>query len=145
MFLTELIREFLFDCKVRELSDLTVKNYEKQLQKFRHFVRENFQVIKFEELKPLHVNGKVLWDEDNECLELYDADVDSTIPFIFLDTEEDGVFAVRFLANDAEVFFDIVEQDTIINDIYDILASATPNSAIEEEEAAEFAETDEAA
>ena len=42
MFLTELIREFLFDCKVRELSDLTVHNYEKQLQKFRHFVRENF-------------------------------------------------------------------------------------------------------
>ena len=41
MFLTELIREFLFDCKVRELSDLTVHNYEKQLQKFRHFVREN--------------------------------------------------------------------------------------------------------
>ena len=198
MFMTELIHEFLFDCKVRELSDLTCSNYEKQLNKFRHFVRENFQVIQFEELKPIHVkeyisslqdrgckpayindllkavkclcsyaqregyseailliqftdgdvmvrNGKVLWDEDNECLELYDADVDSTIPFIFLDTEEDGVFAVRFLANDAEVFFDIVDQDTIINDIYDILSSATPNSAIEEEEAAEFAEADEAA
>ena len=42
-------------------------------------------------------------------------------------------------------FFDIVDQDTIINDIYDILSSATPNSAIEEEEAAEFAEADEAA
>ena len=34
---------------------------------------------------------------------------------------------------------------SIINDIYDILSSATPNSAIEEEEAAEFAEADEAA
>ena len=50
MFMTELIREFLFDCKVRELSDLTTHNYEKQLNKFRHFVRENFQVIQFEEL-----------------------------------------------------------------------------------------------
>ena len=39
MFMTELIHEFLFDCKVRELSDLTCSNYEKQLNKFRHFVR----------------------------------------------------------------------------------------------------------
>ena len=45
MSLYELIHEFLFDCKVRELSELTVHNYEKQLNKFRHFVRENFQVI----------------------------------------------------------------------------------------------------
>lgn len=49
MFMTELIHEFLFDCKVRELSELTVHHYEKQLNKFRHFVRENFQVIQFEE------------------------------------------------------------------------------------------------
>ena len=64
MFLTELIREFLFDCKVRELSDLTVKNYEKQLLKFRHFVRENNQVIQFEELKPIHVKEYMPKKED---------------------------------------------------------------------------------
>ncbi len=71
MFLTELIREFLFDCKVRELSDLTVKNYEKQLQKFRHFVRENFQVIKFEELKPLHVKEYISSLQDRGCKPAY--------------------------------------------------------------------------
>ena len=108
-------------------------------------VSEAILLIQFTDGDVMVRNGKVLWDEDNECLELYDADVDSTIPFIFLDTDEDGVFAVRFLANDVEVFFDIVDQDTIINDIYDILSSATPNSAIEEEEAAEFAEEEEAA
>lgn len=48
MFMTELIHEFLFDCKVRELSDLTCSNYEKQLNKFRLFVRENFQVSSYE-------------------------------------------------------------------------------------------------
>ena len=55
MFMTELIHEFLFDCKVWELSDLTCSNYEKQLNKFRHFVREIFQLIVFEELTPIHV------------------------------------------------------------------------------------------
>ena len=33
MYLTELIREFLFDCKVRELSPRTIYEYEKQLTK----------------------------------------------------------------------------------------------------------------
>ena len=71
MFITELIREFLFDCKVRELSDLTVKNYEKQLQKFRHFVRENFQVIQFEELKPIHVKEYISSLQDRGCKPAY--------------------------------------------------------------------------
>jgi len=71
VFLTELIREFLFDCKVRELSDLTVKNYEKQLQKFRHFVRENFQVIQFEELKPIHVKEYISSLQDRGCKPAY--------------------------------------------------------------------------
>lgn len=38
MFMTERIHEFLFDCKLRELSDLTRSNYEKQLNAFHHYV-----------------------------------------------------------------------------------------------------------
>ena len=29
MFLSELVKEFLFDCKIRALSELTIRNYEK--------------------------------------------------------------------------------------------------------------------
>ena len=50
---------------------MTVKNYEKQLQKFRHFVRENFQVIKFEELKPLHVKEYISSLQDRGCKPAY--------------------------------------------------------------------------
>ena len=100
---------------------------------------EAILLIQFADGDVMVRNGEVSLNEDDECFELYDADVDSMIPFIFLDTEEDDVFAVRFLANDTEVFFDMVDQDTIINDIYDILSSSVPNSAVEEEEA-EFAE-----
>ncbi len=71
MFLTELIREFVFDCKVRELSDLTVHNYEKQLQKFRHFVRENFQITQFEELKPIHVKEYIASLQERGCKPAY--------------------------------------------------------------------------
>ena len=71
LYLTELIHEFLFDCKVRELSDQTIKNYEKQLNKFRHFVRENFQVIVFEDLKPYHVKQYISSLQDRECKPAY--------------------------------------------------------------------------
>ncbi len=71
LYLTELIHEFLFDCKVRELSDLTVHNYEKQLNKFRHFVRENFEVILFEDLKPYHVKQYISSLQERECKPAY--------------------------------------------------------------------------
>lgn len=66
MLLTELIRKFLFDCKIRELSELSVHNYEKQLHKFRHFVKEKFGIVKFEELKPIHVKEY----SDNDSISL---------------------------------------------------------------------------
>ena len=75
MSLYELIHEFLFDCKVRELSDLTVKNYEKQLQKFRHFVKDNFQVIQFEDLKAIHVKQYVSSLQDRGCKPAYTNDL----------------------------------------------------------------------
>lgn len=71
MYLTELIHEFLFDCKVRELTELTCQNYEKQLNKFRHFVRENFEVIQFEDLKPYHVKQYISSLQERECKPAY--------------------------------------------------------------------------
>ena len=69
--LYELIHEFLFDCQVRELSNQTIHNYEKQLNKFRHFVRENFRVIEFEELKPIHVKQYIASLQERECKPAY--------------------------------------------------------------------------
>lgn len=69
--LYELIHEFLFDCKVRELSELTCTNYEKQLNKFRHFVRENYNIIDFEELKPVHIKYYISSLQDRGCKPAY--------------------------------------------------------------------------
>ena len=71
MSLYELIHEFLFDCKVRELSDQTIKNYDRQLHKFRSFVRESFEVIQFEDLKPIHVKQYVSSLQDRGCKPAY--------------------------------------------------------------------------
>lgn len=75
MSLYELIHEFLFDCKVRELSDQTITNYEKQLNKFRHFVKDNFQITQFEELKPIHVKEYIGSLQDRGCKPAYTNDL----------------------------------------------------------------------
>ncbi len=71
MSLYELIHEFLFDCKVRELSEQTIINYDRQLHKFRSFARENFQVIQFEDLKPIRVKQYVSSLQDRGCKPAY--------------------------------------------------------------------------
>lgn len=77
-------------------------------------------------------NGKVLDDEDYGGVMIYDEDVDKSIPFEFAEAEEENGFAIHFLANDTTVTFEIVDQDTIISDIYNILSNAVPNQAADE-------------
>jgi hypothetical protein len=73
-------------------------------------------------------NGEVVVDEENNCLQIIDEEMNVAIPFVFLDTEEEGTFAIRFLANDTEVLFKYVDQDIIISDIYGILSTSVSNS-----------------
>ena len=48
-----------------------MQNYEKQLNKFRHYVKENFQVIQFEELKAIHVKHYISSLQDRGCKPAY--------------------------------------------------------------------------
>lgn len=71
MYMTELIQEFLFDCKVRELSKTTIHNYEKQLGKFRRCIREECNVLTLEELKPVHIKKYIAHLQDKGCSPAY--------------------------------------------------------------------------
>ena len=55
MKMEELAKEFIFDCKVRELAPRTVRNYEKQLAYFVRFLKQNQKIENVEELKPIHI------------------------------------------------------------------------------------------
>jgi len=52
MFLSDLVKEFLFDCNVRGLSELTVNNYRKQLNKFLRFLNGECGITELSQLKP---------------------------------------------------------------------------------------------
>ena len=55
-----LVKEFLFDCGVRSLSEQTILNYKKQLGHFVRFLETNCQVTNIEDLKPLHIKLFIL-------------------------------------------------------------------------------------
>ena len=55
MLMEELAKEFILDCKVRNLAPRTVRNYEKQLSYFTRFLQEAQGVKELEELKPVHI------------------------------------------------------------------------------------------
>ena len=55
MKMEELTKEFILDCKVRNLAPRTVRNYEKQLAYFLRFLKEAEDVETLEELKPIHI------------------------------------------------------------------------------------------
>jgi len=84
-------------------------------------------------------NGEVVEDEDYGGVMIWDEDVEAGIPFEFLDAEEEDCFAIHFLANDTTVTLELVDQDTIISDIYNVLANAVPNQAADETEETEAA------
>ncbi len=44
MKLEVLVKEFLFECEIREYSKMTVENYRKQLRHFTDFLKEQFEV-----------------------------------------------------------------------------------------------------
>lgn len=52
MQLEVLVKEFLFECEIREYTDKTVENYRKQLWHFLAFMSNEFQISTLEELKP---------------------------------------------------------------------------------------------
>ena len=60
MFMKTLYKEFICDCRVRNLAPRTVRNYEKQLDYFLRYLEEVHGIIVLEELKPIHIKQFVL-------------------------------------------------------------------------------------
>ncbi|GEM_PF-2409066 len=66
-----LVKEFLFDCKVRSLSEQTILNYKKQLGHFVRFLKTNCQVTNIEDLKPLHIKLFIRLYQERQCKPSY--------------------------------------------------------------------------
>ena len=70
MSISDLVKEFIFDCKIRELSPRTIHNYEKQLKQFELFLLGS-SVVTLEDLKPLHVKEFIAMLQGRGCKPSY--------------------------------------------------------------------------
>ena len=66
MKMEELAKEFILDCRVRNLAPRTVRNYEKQLSYFVRFLNEAQGVKDLEELKSVHIKQFVVMLQDKK-------------------------------------------------------------------------------
>ena len=60
MTMEMLAKEFVFDCRARELAPRTIRNYEKQIGYFTRYLEEVHHVNTLEELLPIHIKQYVV-------------------------------------------------------------------------------------
>jgi len=57
MMMRELVTEFEFDCRVRELTPKTVRNYTKQLSYFLKFLEQDYGIVELDDVRPMHIKA----------------------------------------------------------------------------------------
>ena len=57
MTMRELVTEFEFDCRVRELTPKTVRNYTKQLSYFLKFLEQDYGIVELDDVQPMHIKA----------------------------------------------------------------------------------------
>lgn len=71
MKLETLVKEFLFECEIREYSGMTVENYRKQLRHFTDFLKEQYEIHELEQLKSTHVKAFIKHYQLRQCKPSY--------------------------------------------------------------------------
>lgn len=71
MHLEVLVKEFLFECEIREYTEKTVENYRKQLRHFLTFMSNEFQISTLEEVKPVHIKAFIKHYQMRQCKPSY--------------------------------------------------------------------------
>ena len=71
MQLETLVREFLFECEIREYTPRTVENYKKQLRHFTEFLKEYCPVETLEEVQASHVKAFIKHYQMRQCKPSY--------------------------------------------------------------------------
>lgn len=71
MLNTDVLKEFIFDCKMRKLSDRTVKSYRNNNLALFKFIKDEYDITELEEVNHLHVKGYIQYLTDKKLSEIY--------------------------------------------------------------------------
>ena len=90
MLLNALVTEFGFDCRVRELSPRTIKNYEKQLSYFLNFLEQRHNVTALEDVTPAHIKEFISVYQLKGCKPSYVNDLLKAVKCLFAYAYNEG-------------------------------------------------------
>lgn len=71
MLNADVLKEFIFDCKMRKLSDRTIKSYQNNNLALFHFIKDEYSITELEEINHLHVKGYIQYLTDKKLSEIY--------------------------------------------------------------------------
>lgn len=67
----EVLQEFIFDCKMRKLSERTIKSYRNNTSKMLYFIEQEYHVTELEETYYQHIQGYIKYLIDQKLSETY--------------------------------------------------------------------------
>ncbi len=71
MLSTDVLKEFTFDCRMRKLSDRTIKSYQNNNLALFRFIKDEYNITELEEINHLHVKGYIQHLSDKKLSEIY--------------------------------------------------------------------------
>ena len=57
MFLQDVIKEFIFEIKLRNYSERTIKGYKNNILKFARYMKNEFEIVEIEEISHVHIKS----------------------------------------------------------------------------------------
>lgn len=99
MRMSEAIREFGFDCKIRKLSLKTIDNYNKQLKYLQRYLESEFDVKDLEAVRSIHIKEFLSMKDDQGCKPQYINDLLKVFKTFFTYMQKEGYIKERPTAN----------------------------------------------
>lgn len=71
MFLQDVIKEFIFEIKLRNYSERTIKGYKNNILKFARYMKNEFEIVEIEEISHVHIKSYLNFLKGNGLTEVY--------------------------------------------------------------------------
>lgn len=71
MFLQDVIKEFIFEIKLRNYSERTIKGYKNNILKFARYMKNEFEIVEIEEISHVHIKSYINFLKGNGLTEVY--------------------------------------------------------------------------
>ncbi|OAA84709.1 tyrosine-type recombinase/integrase [Clostridium ljungdahlii] len=71
MLLKDVLKEYIFDCEIRKMSNRTIKSYRNNNQRFFNYIEGQYQIVELEEVTHLHIKSYFKFLIDKGLTEVY--------------------------------------------------------------------------